>query len=143
MATFRIGDRVRYVGNTRGEIMSNSYVGRTGVVSTVNAPIGDSQSVRLTWDDDGTNSGGVYAFNVELVTSPNEIERALAVLRAAGEVTFTPRRPPFEVIKIAGVGMYDARVTENHVEVGCQTIEFDKVDEIAAAVAKAREYAKG
>lgn len=40
---------------------------------------------------------------------------------------------------IKGVGQYDAIISSENIQVGCQTISFEKFDEIAAAVKKHRK----
>lgn len=132
---FKAGDRAKYTTDFTPEL-----TGKTGTVVTA----ANQHSIEMAWDDGYANVRYVMAKNLSPIHAPaaDEVSRALATLRAAGEVTFTPRKLPFQTILVDGVGSYNAVVHLDHVSVGCQYITFDKVDEIAAAVAKAREYAK-
>jgi hypothetical protein len=131
--TFKVGDRVEYVGNETPTWKGRK--GLTGVISHVH-PGNDWADVR----DDAGKIWSPDIRNLKLVQSHSAVEEALKVLRAAGEVTFKPKRAPFKSITVKLNSSYQATVTDDSVTVGCQTFTFRKIDDLYNAVQEARAY---
>lgn len=139
MTQFKKGDRVEYKrANARG---GSPYDGRKGTV--IRADYLYSNSVRVEWDDGDPLPPAPNVLNLILVPKPSEeeVQKALAVLKLAGEVTFKPTRLPFKPLVIKLNSEYTAEVTEKCVKVGCQTFSFDLIDWVALAVDRARAHA--
>jgi hypothetical protein len=129
MERFKPGDRVRRVGGNFNKV-------KHGEIYVVAATEG---MVTITLKG---QPGYFSAGNFELAKLPTqeEINNALATLKAAGSVDFKPAVPPFFPTTIEGVGAYTAVVTNNGVTVGCTTIPLSKAMEIARAVKEATDY---
>lgn len=134
-AMLKVGDVGIYnVANGAGMTHLN---GKTGVVIDLS-----STGVQLRWD----HSGSTYWADKENVTrySPAaaEIDRALATLKAAGDVTFKPRKPSFNPIHVTLNSQHNAIVTQGGVTVGCQHFTFGVIEQVWDAVQKAKDYAR-
>ncbi len=69
--------------------------------------------------------------NRENYILPQDFSKVINLVRQNNVVNYTP-------IVIEDVGDYEARVTATGIKVGCQTISFEKFDEIEEAVKKIR-----
>lgn len=140
---FRVGDRVQYNREpSPSRIAFNPS--RAGTFGTVVEKDCSSDAPRETLYiefDGNTCSTPLYCGNITKISSNDEeIEKALAFLNKYGKVEFKKNKPPFvnKIIKINN--SYDAVVTETQISVGCQTVKFSVIDELAEAVAVARKY---
>lgn len=136
----KVGDRVVYEGT--GKEAMTAYNGRTATVKAIR-----DDSVDIVWDADVNVHYPYYTamrWNVKLAPVPTkeEIDKALSTLKAAGDVTFKPRKPPFDPIKLPLNSEYSAIVTEGGVNVGCQHFTFGVIEQVWDAVRKAKDYAR-
>ena len=129
----RAGDKIEYFDGSPD--YSTERLGHTGMVVEV---IKDRANVE--WDDGYKSASRWNVRNLRRLVTQADIDAALRVLNSAGEVSFVPHKPPFAAIKLGRIGGYEASVSEKAVKVGCTSVTFERFDEIAAAVAKAREY---
>lgn len=136
---YKVGDRVEYVGNTVGVGQSKERIGSFGTVILVDAY---GYVAKVEWDDRRTLAANPHKENIRLVVAPSkdEVEKALALLKAAGEVTFKPRKPAFIPINLGSVGGYTITVTDEVLKVGCTLVPFNKAEEIWNAIQKAKAY---
>lgn len=135
---FQSGDRVEYFAGNPND--HNPL--RLGKIGTISEP-GELRS-QVRWDDGEYGCSKWRNENLRLIepATQEQIDAALATLRSAGEVMFKLRKPPFVPVRIQrATSSHNATVFVDRIEVGCQRVTFEKFDEIAAAVAKAREYA--
>ena len=132
-----VGDRVE----RHTDSFMSAILGRKGVVTrTSTAFLGSEQLIKVRWDGEEKETVGTfYAHKFRKLADSISVDQALAVLRAAGDVKFTPR---FEPITVRLNGEYSATVFKNYVKVGCQTFEFDAIDRLYVAVQKVGMAAK-
>lgn len=197
MTTFKVGDRIQYVGNDVDEVYTKTSIGRTGTITSLS-----STDVTVQWDDGSSHNLYTFICNLKLIeretnmTLPEVVEantkvvriapdcrkvikgkvytvrtrsagalsflevaglynrsnfrianendfkiaEALAILKAAGDVTFKPHKPAFKPREVVLSKAYTAVINDKNVKVGCQVIAFEAVDDIAKAVAEARKY---
>ena len=141
---FKKGDRIVYSTTATPGLDYNTYnKGKKGTV--LEDASSDDPSFYVKVHFDGSNTSirpRIHLGNLVLSPTKEEIDRALAVLQTAGEVTFKQYKPPFAPITVYGIGAYSAVVTNQKITVGCTNISFEKFDDIALAVKMAREYNK-
>ncbi len=141
MSAFKRGDKVVYSCNHM--VHTKSLDGLTGVVC-------EDQSLNATIVSVRFESGYtmlMLADNLRLAAevSKYSVAEALAVLRAAGDVTFKPRKPEWKTARVEAVAGYDGVINaqncyERFVRFGCHQVSFAKVLEVAEMVKKAQEY---
>ena len=129
----KIGDRVRRV---RGGNHGNYLIGEIGVV--VELKVGSGR-VRLDRDTGEYVHDPVNLELVEATPSDLSVESALAFLKSKGEVVFKPK---FDMIPVSLNSKYMAEVHKDFVKVGCQEFDFYPIEQLYAAVQKARNHGK-
>lgn len=134
---YRVGDRVKYVGNTAGKWQQESMIGQIGTVKDKR-----NGNIFVEWDNGALVARNPRENNIELVRVPSKasINSAIEILKAAGKLEFTPFKPPFIPIELQISCDYHATITDQEVIVGCQHISFGTVIEVYNAVMRAREY---
>jgi hypothetical protein len=139
MANWQKGDKFVYRGALSSHRMKTvAWEGCTGTIKSVNF-----DSAVVVWDKpyNGVYEAEPYLANLQKLPDVS-IEDALTVLRAAGDVTFKPKKPPFTNIRVKLNPTYDAVVSSEMVTVGCQSFHFAVIEALHEAVQKAREHNK-
>lgn len=98
MSKFKIGDRVRYVGNTDNKTLSVTAIGRIGTVTGLE-DWGNEPQVNVTWDGGHTGYTRPYEHNLVLEGPQVSLTEVVDFLRDEGfyasaenlENRFTPK----------------------------------------------------